>query len=315
MIKAEWLYWLCAAFFLISAVIRLTDRSDRKRYGSAAFWGILAFTFVYGTYVVSGSGSSLVEGVAVLALAGLAGLGFPGKGTENTTSPEERKRFADKYGNKLFIPALLIPLIAVIVAVGLDKVTIGGSLLIEQDMATIVGLGIAAVIALIAAMVLFRQRNPAVPFREGDRLLGHIGWAAILPQFLATLGLLFNDSGVGDAVGKITNAVLPKGVLFFAVVVYCLGMALFTMIMGNAFAAFPVMTAAVGWPVLVQNFHGNPAAVFAIGCWPAFAARCARRWPRTSTWCPQRCWSSRTSTARSRRRSRPRFHCGSATSP
>ena len=270
MIKAEWLYWLCAAFFLISAVIRLTDRSDRKRYGSAAFWGILAFTFVYGTYVVSGSGSSLVEGVAVLALAGLAGLGFPGKGTENTTSPEERKRFADKYGNKLFIPALLIPLIAVIVAVGLDKVTIGGSLLIEQDMATIVGLGIAAVIALIAAMVLFRQRNPAVPFREGDRLLGHIGWAAILPQFLATLGLLFNDSGVGDAVGKITNAVLPKGVLFFAVVVYCLGMALFTMIMGNAFAAFPVMTAAVGWPVLVQNFHGNPAAVFAIGMLAGF---------------------------------------------
>jgi uncharacterized membrane protein len=270
MIKAEWLYWLCAAFFLIVAVIRLTDRSDRKRHGSAAFWGILAFTFVYGTYVVSGSGSSLVEGVAVLALAGLAGVGFPGRGTENTTSPEERERFADKYGNKLFIPALLIPLISVIFAVGLAKVTIGGSLLFEKDMATIIGLGVAAVVALVVGMVIFRQRNPAVPFREGDRLLGHIGWAAILPQFLATLGLLFNDSGVGDAVGKITNAVLPKGVLFFAVVVYCLGMALFTMIMGNAFAAFPVMTAAVGWPVLVQNFHGNPAAVFAIGMLAGF---------------------------------------------
>jgi uncharacterized membrane protein len=270
MIKVEWFYWLCAALFLITAVIRLTDRSDRKRYGSAAFWGILAFAFVYGTYVVSGSGSSLVEGVAVLVLAGLAGTGFPGKGTENTTSPEERKRFSEKYGNRLFIPALLIPLVAVIFAAGVAKVTIGGDLLLEKDMATIIGLGVAAIIALVVGMLLFKQHNPAVPFQEGDRLLGHIGWAAILPQFLATLGLLFNDAGVGDAVSKITNAVLPKGVLFFAVVVYCLGMALFTMIMGNAFAAFPVMTAAVGWPILVQNFGGNPAAVFAIGMLAGF---------------------------------------------
>jgi uncharacterized membrane protein len=270
MIKVEWFYWLCAAFFLIVAVIRLTDRRDPKRYGSAAFWGILAFTFVYGTWVASGSGSSLVEGIAVLSLAGLAGFGFPGKGTEQTTSPEERKRFADKYGNKLFIPALLIPLIAVIFAAAVDKVHVGGRPLLEKDMATIIGLGVAAVVALAVGMALFAQRNPAVPFREGDRLLGHIGWAAILPQFLATLGLLFNDAGVGDAVGKITNAVLPKDVLFLAVLVYCLGMALFTMIMGNAFAAFPVMTAAVGWPILVQHFGGNPASVFAIGMLAGF---------------------------------------------
>jgi uncharacterized membrane protein len=270
MIKVEWFYWLCAVFFLIVAIIRLTDKSDQKRYGSGAFWGILAFTFVYGTWVVSGSGSPLVEGIAVLTLAGLAGFGFPGKGTERTTSPEERKRFADKYGNKLFIPALLIPLVAVIFAAGFAKVHVGGRLLLEKDMATIIGLGVAAIVALAVGMALFAQRNPAVPFQEGDRLLGHIGWAAILPQYLATLGLLFNDSGVGDAVGDITNAVLPKDVLILAVVVYCLGMALFTMIMGNAFAAFPVMTAAVGWPVLVQHFDGNPASVFAIGMLAGF---------------------------------------------
>jgi uncharacterized membrane protein len=34
-----------------------------------------------------------------------------------------------------------------------------------------------------------------------------------------------------------------------AVAAYCLGMAGFTMIMGNAFAAFPVMTAGIGLPV------------------------------------------------------------------
>jgi len=61
-----------------------------------------------------------------------------------------------------------------------------------------------------------------------------------------------------------------RGVLFAAVVVYCAGMALFTIIMGNAFAAFPVMTAAVGWPILIQVFHGNPASVFAIGMLAGF---------------------------------------------
>jgi uncharacterized membrane protein len=270
MIKAEWLFWLVAAFFLAVAVVRLTDRDDRKRFGSAAFWALLAFTFVYGTYVVDGSGSALVEGAVVLTLALLAGCGFPGPGTERTTSAEERAALAERYGNRLFVPALTIPLVAVVFAVGLAKVSVNGRLLLEEDQATIIGLGVAAVVAMLVGMAMFRLRNPGVPLSEGDRLLGHIGWAAILPQYLATLGALFEAAGVGKAVGRITDAVLPKGVLLLAVVVYCLGMALFTVIMGNAFAAFPVMTAAVGWPVLVQGFHGQAAGVFALGMLAGF---------------------------------------------
>lgn len=271
MIKVEWFYWLCALFFLVISVIRLRDTSDRKRIGSAAFWAILAFTFVYGTFVVAKTGSALIEGIMVLALAALAGLGFPGKGADRTTDEEFREASALKYGNKLLIPALLIPGVAAIFAVmGMLNVKAGSQLFLEKGMATIIGLGIAAVVALVVAMGLFGEKNPGVPFLEGDRLLGHIGWAAILPQFLATLGLLFNQAGVGKAVGTITKQILPNGSLFAAVLVYCLGMAIFTIIMGNAFAAFPVMTAAVGWPVLVQMFHGNPASIFAIGMLAGF---------------------------------------------
>jgi uncharacterized membrane protein len=270
MIKVEWFYWVCAAFFVIVSLIRLTDSGDRKRFGSAAFWGILAFAFVYGTFVVAKTAPPVVEGVAVLALAGLAGLGFPGKGTERTTSDDERRTLAERFGNKLFLPALLIPLIAVFFGAVLSNVKTGGGPFLEKGSATIIGLGVASLIALVVGMVLFGVKSPAIPFREGDRLLGHIGWAAILPQFLATLGLLFNAAGVGKVVGDITNAILPKGVLLLAVMVYCLGMALFTIIMGNAFAAFPVMTAAVGWPLLVQQFHGNPPAVFAVGMLAGF---------------------------------------------
>lgn len=271
MVKVEWFYWVCAAIFLAIAVIRLRDRTDPKRVGSAVFWAVLAFAFCYGTFVVAKTAPPFVEGVAVLGLAVLAAMGYPGRGTLETTSDDFREASARRHGNWLFVPALVIPLIAAVFAVmGMRNVSIGGSLVLEKGMATIIGLGFAALVGLAVAMWRFRVTDVAEPFREGDRLLGHIGWAAILPQFLATLGLLFNAAGVGKAVERLTHMVLPDGKLFAAVLVYCGGMALFTIIMGNAFAAFPVMTAAVGWPVLVQQFHGNPASVFAIGMLAGF---------------------------------------------
>ncbi|GAA1887654.1 DUF979 domain-containing protein [Lapillicoccus jejuensis] len=270
MIKVEWVYWLVAAVFLVVAVLRLSDRSDPKRLGSAAFWAVLAFTFVYGTYVVAKTAPPVIEGVAVLVLVVLAALGFPGRGSTDTTTDEQRVGLAERFGNRLFVPALVIPVVAVLFGAVLAKVSLGGRPLLEPKSETIIGLGAAALVGVAVALAIFRPRSVVVPFREGDRLLGHIGWAAILPQFLATLGLLFTTAGVGDAVGRVTHAVLPDGQRLLAVVVYCLGMAVFTIVMGNAFAAFPVMTAAIGWPVLVQQYHGNPPAVFAIGMLAGF---------------------------------------------
>lgn len=122
----------------------------------------------------------------------------------------------------------------------------------------------------MVAVLILRPPKLSTPLHEGGRLLEAIGWAALLPQMLSTLGILFAKAGVGTAVGTIASGILPKGSLIAAVIVYALGMAIFTVIMGNAFAAFPIMTAAVGWPVLVIAFHGNPAAVFAIGMLSGF---------------------------------------------
>jgi len=49
------------------------------------------------------------------------------------------------------------------------------------------------------------------------------------------------------------------------VVAYCLGMALFTICVGNAFAAFAVITGGIGLPLIVVQHHGNPAIMAAIG--------------------------------------------------
>ena len=87
---------------------------------------------------------------------------------------------------------------------------------------------------------------------------------------LAALGVLFAAAGVGDAIGALTRMIIPEGDVFLTIAVFGVGMAIFTMVMGNAFAAFPVMAAAIGVPLLIQGYGGNPAVVGAVGMLAGF---------------------------------------------
>ncbi|MGG7575266.1 DUF979 domain-containing protein [Streptomyces sp. BP-8] len=270
MIKAEWFYWLVGLSFLVMAAQMVTDRSNPKRYGTGAFWGLIGAGFVYSSWVVTKQAPAEPLGVAVLAMAVLAGFGCTGRGTPRTTTPEQRSASAAKLGNRLFVPALTIPVVAMACAIGVKHLSFGGRPVLQEGSETILGLGIGAVVALVVGMVMLREKRISVPVQSGRSMLEAMGWAMLLPQMLATLGAIFQVSGVGDQVGKLATSVLPKDSLYIAVVVYCVGMFAFTIIMGNAFAAFPVMTAAVGWPVLIGHFDGNPAAVLAIGMLAGF---------------------------------------------
>jgi uncharacterized membrane protein len=265
MIKVEWFYWLCGAMFLFGAFLTLRDSANSKRHGSAAFWALLGLSFIYGTFVVNKTAPAWILGVAVIGMTVLVGTRQLATGTVGSATIAEKAAGAARFGNRLFIPPLIIPVGAVIFGVALAKVHIGNQPLLETGMDTLIGLGVASIIAVVVGVLMLRPKDPLVPLTDGHRLLEVIGWAAILPQMLATLGGVFTVAGVGHAVGTITKSILPAGSLFGSVVVYCVGMAVFTVIMGNAFAAFPIMTAAIGYPVLVQNFHGNAAAIFAIG--------------------------------------------------
>ena len=271
MIGSEWLYWAIGAFFIGVAIFILRDGDHPKRLGSAAFWGLLGISFFYGTYVVAGTAPAWVLGIIVLIMVVLAGFGFTGRSSrDHTTSTEERAKLALRFGNRLFIPALVLPVVTVLIAVFGPMITIGGKPLLADGTATLSGLGIGAIVAIVVGVLILRPPSVVTPVREGGRLLEAIGWTALLPQMLSTLGSLFQTAGVGTAIGTVTEHILPKGSLVAAVALYCVGMAVFTAVMGNAFAAFPIMTAAVGWPVLVNIFHGNPAAIFAIGMLAGF---------------------------------------------
>ncbi len=246
------------------ALLSTRDRSNPKRWGNGAFWALLAVSFLFGSDI-----GSIANGVLVVALAVLGGSGAMGRSSGERSSPEERAARARRRGNALFVPALLIPLIAVAGTFTLGRIGFGGRPLADPEQVTLIALALGILVALITA--LGQARAPLrASLDEGRRLADMMGWALILPQLLAALGAVFALAGVGAAVGHLATAWLPLGQPFAAVLVYCVGMALFTMVMGNAFAAFPVMTAAVGVPLIVQRFGGDPAVMGAVGMLSGF---------------------------------------------
>ncbi|QLC23991.1 DUF979 domain-containing protein [Parasphingopyxis algicola] len=264
MITLTWLYVLAGIAFTLFALLSALDRTNGKRFGNAAFWGLLAISFFFGGYL-----SDFANGILVLALVGIAGLGWLGRSDPPTTSLEERLGLSDTFGNKLFLPALIIPITAFAGTILYNYTPFGESGLFEARWVTLILLGLGVLIALIVCLIWLRPPLLA-PVEEGRRLMDSIGWAAVLPQMLAALGAVFALAGVGDVIGGIAGGIIPEGSVFITVLIFCLGMALFTMIMGNAFAAFPVMAAAIGIPFLVIDYGGNPAVIGAIGMLAGF---------------------------------------------
>jgi uncharacterized membrane protein len=254
MITLEHIYILMGALFAIVAALSLRDRANKKRFGNAIFWALFAASFLLGSHL-----SDFANGVLVLALVIVGGFNFIGRTAPPTTSPEQRRERAQRYGNGLFYIALIIPLVALI-----GTLFLKGSGLVDPKQVTLISLGIGVVVALAVGYIWMKP--PALaPLEEARRLADTIGWAALLPQLLASLGAVFAAGGVGKEVGIIATQYLPLGTPFAAVAAYCIGMALFTIIMGNAFAAFPVMTAAIGLPLVVGQFHGDVTVMAALG--------------------------------------------------
>jgi uncharacterized membrane protein len=257
MITLEWLYFLAGIFFAIWALMSARDAGNSKRWGNAAFWGLLAVSFFFG-----GAMSDLANGVLVLVLVALAGLGLIGRSDPATTTPQERTAMSERLGNALFLPAVIGTLLY-------NFTPLSESGFFEARRETLILFGVGVILALAVTMAWLKPPLLA-PVEEGRRLMDSIGWAAVLPQMLAALGGVFALAGVGEIIGSLAGEVIPEGSIFLAVLIFCLGMAFFTIIMGNAFAAFPVMAAAIGIPVLVEQYGGNPAVIGAVGMLAGF---------------------------------------------
>lgn len=283
--RQEYLYWLAGVILLIVSFMSFIDKSNHRRLTTGLFWGMYGVIFFVGDWTshliqtiipvnqatITSIVNMIVGGIVVL-MALLAGLGGVRLGKYSQLTDKKRQQSAQRLGNKLFIPALVIPIVTVIGVFLFKNDLLVNWMFGEGNHATLITLfsmTIGCLLGWIIALKITRD-NALQSVQESRRLLDSIGWAFILPQILATLGLLFTKAGVGDGIAYLTKHYIAVDHKFIAVSLYAGGMAFLTMLMGNAFAAFPIVTAGIGIPVLVMQHGGNPAVMAAIGMFSGY---------------------------------------------
>ena len=242
----EYIYQATGLLLILFAIQTFLDKQNTKRIGTGLFWLIYGLTFTLGKVIPDWAIGAMVIVLTVIATAGLMGIG-----SYKPANKEFAQEQASSLKNKLFIPALIVPVVTL-----LWHMLTGTSALI--------GLGVSSLIAFIVAMQMTKcSVNQGL--HEGRRLLDTIGWAAILSQFLAALGYLFGQAEVGTTVAQIIEIIIPENNLVAYVLAYTFGMAIFTIVMGNAFAAFAVITTGIALPLLIIGQGGDPIIIGVLG--------------------------------------------------
>ena len=217
-ILAEVFFTIIGLVFIATGVKAFRDTATAKRLTTGIFWVIMGVCFIVGPYI-----PSWIVGILIVGSAVITAIGGVVQTKNDVPTKEETRANADRIGYKIFIPALMLALVSVVAAwLGLVS---GNN-----------AIGVSAIFGAIAVFAITKAPAKSI-VTEGSRLLDNMGPVAFLPQLLAALGVLFTACGVGDVISGAVASIIPDGSRFIAVAVYCIGMALFTMIMGNGFAA------------------------------------------------------------------------------
>jgi uncharacterized membrane protein len=233
----------------VFAAMSFRDRVNKRRYASGLFWTILGAIFVFGGIL-----PHWVTGLLVLAMVGIDGTGGVARGHYNETTKAEQADHARRLGDKIFIPVLAIPIVTFSFAIAFRL------LKLDVNRGALVGLGFGGLSAMATCLWITRDKA-RVMMQEGRRLNDAMGAVNILPQLLASLGVIFTAAKVGELIASGIHRIIPGDSLFFLVLANCLGMALFTIVMGNSFAAFPVIATGVLAPLIIQPFGVRPEMV------------------------------------------------------
>lgn len=235
---------------LYTAIRLLNDKACNKRIGSALFWGLIGLLFIIGPYI-----PYWISGVIITVIATLTLFNQVEIGTLSQVSDEVKVARHEKFGNTIFGPVFLLGITALIV-----------SYLFPALSSAVVGIG--ALVAMTAMLLLVKPK-PKEVLNESDRMVQQVSTTGILPQLLSAVGTIFAAAGVGEVIANIISSVIPNTSHLWGVIAYVLGMVIFTMIMGNAFAAFAVITVGVGVP-FVFNAGGDPAIASALAMTAGF---------------------------------------------
>ena len=240
------IYILCGLVSISTGIRGL--KNEKAKIGTFLFWTILGIIFIFGEAIPYKVTGGLLVILAIITVTKQLHIGK----FENISSQFKIAQ-SEKLKNKIFIPAVLIGIAAfLILQFKIGKTAIPPAL----------GIGGGSLVALLAAAIIIKPKFSETN-EDTSKLLMQIGATAILPQLLAALGAVFTKAGVGKVIAASISSVVPTGNIFVGIVIYAIGMVIFTMIMGNAFAAFSVITAGIGIPFIIKN-GGNPAIIGAL---------------------------------------------------
>ncbi len=245
----EFFYILIGLLAMMTAVRVFRETSHPTRLGTAAFWLLLGVVFAFGNFI-----PYIIDGILIVLMGCLTMFKQVQIGKIVDVDEAKAEASARKIGSLIFVPCISLA----VIAVAISYTPLGGQ----------VGIGIASVLALLIA-IANTGAKPKTVFDDSDRMLRQVGTAGILPQLLAALGVIFNAAGVGDVISQGISGVVPEGNRLAGVVAYCLGMMIFTMIMGNGFAAFTVITAGIGVPCVIAQ-GGDPVVAGALAMTAGF---------------------------------------------
>ncbi len=256
----EFFYALCG-LVSFDAAIRAT-KNEKAKLGTALFWTLLGIIFMFGKVI-----PSVVTGGLLVVMGCLTATHQVQIGKFEESTPESRLTESKRVKSFIFIPAVSIGIMALLLSFVKYNTVVEGKLkAVPLDGAVMTGT--ACLVALFLAIIICK---PKVKETRGDtsRLLMQVGAPCLLPQLLGALGTVFKEAGVGEVIASIISGVIPSGNIVIGVIVYVLGMVIFTMIMGNAFAAFTVITIGIGFPFVIAQ-GGNPAVIGALGMTAGF---------------------------------------------
>ncbi|MBM6947492.1 DUF979 domain-containing protein [Mordavella massiliensis] len=235
--------WIVIGLITIFAGIKnLLDKENPSRIGTAVFWCSFGVACAFGTWL-----PSKVTGLLVIIMCIPPIFKRVKVGTVNAPTKEYSAGQFKKIGMKIFIPALTVAVCSLLFA-------------LFTNINSMVGIMTGVIISVIILMVYSSDNKPKVFLTDSERFLSMMGPLCMLPQLLGCLGGVFTAAGVGDVVAALVENVVPKGNVNVGIIIYAIGMALFTMVMGNAFAAITVMTVGIGAP-FVLAYGADPVTI------------------------------------------------------
>jgi hypothetical protein len=236
--------WVIIGLITIYAGIKnLLDKENPSRVGTAVFWCSFGIVCGFGSWLPAKVSGALV---LIMCLPPIFKKVKIGK-TDNPTKEHTEQQFK-KIGMKIFVPAFSVAVCSLFFA-------------LFSNMSSMVAITVGVIVAMVLLMAFdTKQNKPAVFLNDSERFLGITGPLSMLPQLLGCLGGVFTAAGVGDVIAQLVEKIVPKGNVNIGIIVYAIGMVLFTMIMGNAFAAITVMTVGIGAP-FVLAYGANPVVI------------------------------------------------------